>query len=514
MTEIFIEPSPPGAGVKTALVTAYGAKGDGVTDDRTAIQAAFTAACRSGGGKTVSFPAGSYYVGTHTGSTNIFDLSTLGDGISIRTSGFVELVCTTGTLNSIPRFFYLANNSHFDCDPIHFRDLGGDQTDAVVNAGDQKGAVGFYIQNATPANWGSLYFTKIYAQNMVAAMLITQKSGAAATSASRIRNIAIGQIVCNECYYAINCQNDGDNLFLGELYNTLGRRAYYVYGVSNHTVTIHDYNTRGSTGKCYIARQVGGLNTTGLNIRYRNRGNAQSGTVLVAIDHIDLLGGEISGVTVDVDVKESSASYIPVKFRNYSGSGGSETSSASSNYTQDIRLSGSCDSNAQACTTTTNISYAAKRPLHWIDGQNFTLGSGVYSAFNVNGTHTRAGTPTWKGDTTDPAIGNGTLTYDADVVHNVATVSIQVAMGSTTTVGSGSWYFQIPGLTATTTSVGTCLFLDSGTAFHVGVCRINAGQSAIYLYAENAALGVRGTVPFTWASGDQLTLTITFAVTA
>lgn len=487
----------------------YGAVGDGVTSDRTAIQNAFNAAA----GRPVYFPEGSYHVGTHTGATKIIDLSALGDGITIKTSGFVELVCTTGTLNSIPRFFYLANNSNFYCDPIAFRDTGGDQTDAVVNPGDQQGAVGFYIQNATPANWGNLYFTSIHATNMIAAMFVVQKSGASPTYDYRIRNIHIGQIVCNECYYGFAAQHDGDDVFIGQLYNTLGRRIYYVYGVSNHTVTAQDLNGRGSTGKIYIARQIGGLNTTGINVKYRNRGHSLAGGVLVAIDHIDLLGGEIAGVTVDVDVKESTASYIPVKFRNYDGSGGSETGDPSANYTRDITLTGSCDANALACTTTTSISYAGLRKLNFTSGYNFVPDDEIYAAFQM-AQSSRGQSPVWSGVGSDPGIGNGDATYSVDIINGVAFASIRLIMGSTTTYGSGEWFFQIPNLTAKFTSIGACVYRDTGTKYYTGTCRIQTGSSSISCFANDEATAVKDTVPFTWGDTDELYLSIAFPVSA
>lgn len=488
-------------------VKSYGAVGDGVTSDRTAIQNAFNAACAAGGSKTVFFPPGSYFCGTNGGSTNIIDLSALGDGIGIRTSGFVELVNTCTTGHNMPRFFYLANNSFFFCDPIAFRDTNYDASEALATAGDNQGAVGFYVQNATPANWGKLFFTRIVATTMTSAFICAQKTGAAATSASRIKDIFIGQLIANDTYYGTNWQNDGDNVVIGHLHANQCRRPYYCYGVSNHVVTILDTNPRGSTGKCYIARQVAGLNTTGLDIRYRSRNCNLAGTTLVAIDHIDHAGGDIAGITVDVDVKDSAAAYTPVRFRNYLA--GVDSAAPSANYTRDIRLSGSCDANATAVTSI--ATYAAQRLLHFVPGYNFLPDQGIYNAFQM-AQSARGGAPVWGGDTTAPELQNGTISYSLDLLDGVAFVAISVLMGAATTYGSGSWYFQIPGLVATHLAVGACFYFDAGTTINVGVCKIEAASSSIYCYANAAATGVRATVPFTWAVSDKLQLSIAFPV--
>jgi len=52
--------------------TGYGAKGDGVTDDTAAIEAACTAAIAAGTSSTLVFPFGTYYVkGSNTGTDPI-----------------------------------------------------------------------------------------------------------------------------------------------------------------------------------------------------------------------------------------------------------------------------------------------------------------------------------------------------------------------------------------------------------------------------------------------------------
>ncbi len=69
---------------------------------------------------------------------------------------------------------------------------------------------------------------------------------------------------------------------------------------------------------------------------------------------------------------------------------------------------------------------------------------------------------TWKGSVSDPAIGNGTLTGSYYLRSRVIDVAIQVTLGSTTTLGSGVWFFSIPIVTVGTPSAGSGFITTGG----------------------------------------------------
>lgn len=133
-------------------------------------------------------------------------------------------------------------------------------------------------------------------------------------------------------------------------------------------------------------------------------------------------------------------------------------------------------------------------------------------------------TPAWTGATANPAIGNGTITARYLLNRRICFVNIEVIMGSTTTYGTGSWFFSTPpkpdnsgDALAHEDSVpccGSAKLTDTGTLDCVGTSVIDAAASRIYVVGtSHAATGiVASTVPFTWASTDRLALTLAFPV--
>jgi hypothetical protein len=124
-------------------------------------------------------------------------------------------------------------------------------------------------------------------------------------------------------------------------------------------------------------------------------------------------------------------------------------------------------------------------------------------------------TPVWTADTTDPAIGNGTLTGSYTTQGKLCTVQIFMSAGSTTTFGTGPWRFSLP-LQASNDSIntiGAAFGLDSGTAFFTGVCYVAQNASLLRCVLGNSVGNeVTSAVPFTWATNDYLRLTITYPI--
>lgn len=81
-------------------VKAYGAKGDGVTDDTVAIQAAITYAI-SIGKDEVTFPAGSY---VYTVLTNTSGMTFIGDGVTLSGTTQITLVSLASLVADIAHY--------------------------------------------------------------------------------------------------------------------------------------------------------------------------------------------------------------------------------------------------------------------------------------------------------------------------------------------------------------------------------------------------------------------------
>lgn len=166
------------------------------------------------------------------------------------------------------------------------------------------------------------------------------------------------------------------------------------------------------------------------------------------------------------------------------------------------------ESNTQRCVVGPNNLLAGAT----ITDNSISTGDNVNEIYN----HRQTFTPIWKGAVSDPSIGNGLIAGSIYRNGRVVTVNIKINAGSTTTFGSGGWYFELPSpynvWVAKDAAVGTVRALDTGTAYRVGACSMIAGSKQIRIYSDGGVSEWSGSNPHTWASGDELYLTITFEI--
>lgn len=122
-------------------------------------------------------------------------------------------------------------------------------------------------------------------------------------------------------------------------------------------------------------------------------------------------------------------------------------------------------------------------------------------------------TPTWTASSSNPSLGNGTIVGRFTRVGKTVTVSITLTMGSTTTYGTGNWRFSYP--VAVRSSPDAAPDFGSGRAYDSSaplryVLSCLASSAGITCDADGFDPNVGPTIPFTWAQGDLLQLTITY----
>lgn len=123
-------------------------------------------------------------------------------------------------------------------------------------------------------------------------------------------------------------------------------------------------------------------------------------------------------------------------------------------------------------------------------------------------------TPTWSAITTPPAIGNGTITGKYLAAGKFIRFRVTIAMGSTTTYGSGQYTVSLP-FAAHGSGIQIVDTLAFGGTSYFGKGRITAGATAVGLYTPATTAGdldrlVTATVPFAFANGDSITVCGTY----
>lgn len=117
-------------------------------------------------------------------------------------------------------------------------------------------------------------------------------------------------------------------------------------------------------------------------------------------------------------------------------------------------------------------------------------------------------TPTWTALTTNPTLGNGTLTGAYSRIGKTVHYRIQLTMGSTTTYGANAYVWTLPVAAAagnaSSSQLGVGMVLDSSTGQVVPLAILRYTSSTT-IYAGWGG-PVTGTNPYTLATGDIINI--------
>jgi hypothetical protein len=124
---------------------------------------------------------------------------------------------------------------------------------------------------------------------------------------------------------------------------------------------------------------------------------------------------------------------------------------------------------------------------------------------------------TWSATTTAPVLGNGTLTSTYIRTGALCWFNISLGMGSTTTFGSGTWTFTVPfqmDATSNTFCGSAIAHQVSGSAWSSGAAySTDTTNNLITVVFGANVFQADATHPFTWTTGDSLTVTMTYPTT-
>ena len=175
-----------------------------------------------------------------------------------------------------------------------------------------------------------------------------------------------------------------------------------------------------------------------------------------------------------------------------------------------VTFASSCDLQSGQTLTLNNI---VECDISTSQLNNITIVNNISADTNNNiSIKSQAYTPTWQGSSTNPALGNGGLTGSYSRIDSRYLLSIRLAIGSTTTFGSGEWKFGLPDSnTPAHYYSGSAVMFDNGTAWKIAVSKISTGAAFITVQPDSLN-SIRSTSPFTWANTDTLEITLAYDI--
>ncbi|MER7807929.1 hypothetical protein [Streptomyces sp900116325] len=151
-------------------------------------------------------------------------------------------------------------------------------------------------------------------------------------------------------------------------------------------------------------------------------------------------------------------------------------------------------------------------PRTWLVGETVTaalLNAEIRDQLNSMFSAWTPYTPAWTAATTNPVLGNGSLTGQYIKIGRTCTATVILTMGSTTTYGSGNYSFSLPfqAAAATVSYLGTARL--GAARIWLGHVVVSSGGTVVTVTFDTSPTDTRGT-NWTGAIPEALAATHTF----
>lgn len=153
-------------------------------------------------------------------------------------------------------------------------------------------------------------------------------------------------------------------------------------------------------------------------------------------------------------------------------------------------------------------------PTTWVAGTDVAaadLNAQLRDNFKAIGDPWTSFTPTWTAST-NPAIGNGSISGAYMQAGKLVHYWVSIVMGSTTTYGSGAWSIAppVPALVSRLTIQGLIRDTSANAYYPIRTLTSGGALACDGTTAGGPVRSVAATVPFTWATNDELILSGTY----
>lgn len=509
----------------------YGATGDGVTDDRAAIQACLNA----NPGKPIYFPPGTYLVSSAINVTDLHELYGAGKASIIKATTDIEIIAGANLDTAFLSGVYI-HDLHIQSTKtspttkyqIHLRNalltrierchVQSGLPDTPPSATDVAGIKLDKTITGAPAGSGSYinWIVDNFIQN--AGVLIDSGAGGGVTDGVIRGNYIYGHPCAHSLKFVTPTGNwivDGNNFTSPD-----GSAAIWINGGAiDHIRIVGNF----FDGNPTVLNSGYGVHSDAGAPRATIVGNSFWAMGRAAIRAVDPIAWTISGNTF-LDNNDDDGGHSDIEIVGSTFQPNRNTIVGNVFQQQAARVSAGyaikeINSGFGPVQNTYGLNTIVGNASGYLGGVLVLAADASASkkignvGFSSETEYTETYTPTWASSGTQPALGNGTLTGRRTRSGNLMTVEVKLTAGSTTTFGTGYYTFSTGVTPVTGEHQGSASAVDASVStFYDGACQMPSGLSTIQALSNGGVNNWGQTVPFTWATSDTLTLSISFPV--